>query len=314
MARTDRRPVLPPRPPARRIDEVIPVRREPGSTTLIITTYNWPAALHLTLKSAARQSLLPDEIIVADDGSGPETARVVDARRVVSEVPLLHIWQPDEGFRLARSRNRAICAARGEYIIIVDGDMVLHRHFIADHRRAARQGSFIQGVRLLTEAPAAASMLREERLDLGFFAHGIQRRRHALRNRLLSRLLFAKRAGQRAIRGCNQAYWKSDLVRVNGFNEAFVGWGREDNEIAARLYNAGVSRRNLKFQALAIHLHHASRHPQGENPNDAILHEAISAGRAWCERGLAQHSGSLVPGESQYEMPSVRAGSLRETA
>ena len=310
----DRRPVRLPNLPARPIDDVIARRREPYSTTLIITTYNWPAALDLTLKSAARQSLLPDEIIVADDGSGPETARIVDTRSSESEVPLLHIWQPDEGFRLARSRNRAIAAARGEYVIIVDGDMVLHRHFIGDHASAARRDSFVQGVRLLTEPDAAASMLRDERLEVGFFSSGIRRRRHAVRSRLLSRLLFTKRTGQRAIRGCNQAYWKSDLVRVNGFNEAFVGWGREDNEIAARLYNAGVSRRNLKFQALAIHLHHPSRHPPGENPNDALLRKAIDAGTTWCDLGLAQHTHAVVPGKSQYEAPSVTGGSLRETA
>ena len=291
------------------------MRGEPESITLIITTYNWPAALDLTLKSVARQSVLPDEVIVADDGSGPETARIVDARRVESEVPLLHVWQHDSGFRLARSRNRAISAARGEYIVIVDGDMVLHEHFIADHARAARRGSFIQGVRLLTESDAAASMLRDGRLDVGFFARGIHRRRHAVRNRLLSRLLFVQRTGQRAIRGCNQAYWKSDLVRVNGFNEAFVGWGREDNEIAARLYNAGVRRRNLKFQALAIHLHHASRNPSGENPNDVLLREAIEARKVWCDLGLDQHLDCIVPGESQYETQSAaRGGSLRESA
>jgi glycosyltransferase involved in cell wall biosynthesis len=200
------------------------------------------------------------------------------------------MWQPHEGFRLARSRNRAIAAAKGDYIIIVDGDMVLHRHFIADHLNAARPDSFIQGVRLLTKAPAAERMLRDSSLDLHFFASDIKRRRHAVRSLLLSRLLFGKRVGQSAIRGCNQAYWKEDLLRVNGFNEACVGWGREDNEIAARLYNIGVARRNLKFQALAIHLHHPPRHPAGTNPNDAILQQAIERGETWCRLGLDRHA------------------------
>jgi glycosyltransferase involved in cell wall biosynthesis len=259
-------------------------------STLVVTTYEWPAALELTLKSIARQSTPPAEVIVADDGSGQETARVVDRWRGQIGAPLVHLWQPHEGFRLARSRNRAIAAANGEYLIIVDGDMVLHRHFIADHLNAARRGSFIQGVRLLTQADTAERMLRDGCLDLSFFSHGIRRRRHAVRNLLLSRLLFWRRVGQSAIRGCNQAYWKSDLLRVNGFNEAFVGWGREDNEIAARLYNVGVRRRNLKFQALAIHLHHPPRHPQGKNPNDAILHQAIERGETWCRLGLDRHA------------------------
>jgi glycosyltransferase involved in cell wall biosynthesis len=97
-------------------------------STLIVTTYEWPAALDLTLKSIARQSVAPGELIVADDGSGPETARVVERWRGRLRAPLLHLWQPHEGFQLARSRNRAIAAATGEYLIVVDGDMVLHRH------------------------------------------------------------------------------------------------------------------------------------------------------------------------------------------
>ena len=267
--------------------------------TLIITTYNWPAALDLTLRSVARQSVLPDEVIIADDGSGPQTRQVVTQWQERLGTPLVHVWQADEGFRLALSRNRAIAAARGDYVVIVDGDMVLHRHFIADHARAARHGSFIQGVRLLTGPDAAARMLERRQLELGFFARDIRRRRHTIRNRFLSALVFKERTGQRAIRGCNQAYWKSDLIRVNGFNEAFVGWGREDNEIAARLYNAGVMRRNLKFQALAIHLHHPLRHAQMGARNDAVLRETIEQRRAWCPLGLSQHVEPAIPGVRQ---------------
>jgi len=277
--------------------------------TLIVTTYNWPAALDLTLKSVARQSVAPDEIIIADDGSGPETARVVERWKRHLAAQVVHLWQPHEGFRLARSRNRAITAATGDYLIIVDGDMVLHEHFITDHLSAARRGSFIQGVRLLTEADAGECMLREGRMDVGFFARGIRRRRHAVRSLLLSRMIFWRRTGQRAIRGCNQAYWKSDLLRVNGFNEACVGWGREDNEIAARLYNIGVQRRNLKFQALAIHLYHPPRQPQGTNPNDAILHQAIERGETWCRLGLDRHAAPLFRQAAQQEKETVE---LRE--
>jgi len=268
-------------------------------STLIVTTYEWSEALDLTLKSIARQSVPPDEVIVADDGSGPETARIVERWKGKVAAPLVHLWQPHEGFRLARSRNRAITAAQGEYLIIVDGDMVLHSHFIADHLSAARRGSFIQGVRLLTGADTVARMLRDGCIDLSFFSHDIRRRRHAVRSLALSRLLFWRRVGQSAIRGCNQAYWKSDLLSVNGFNEAFVGWGREDNEIAARLYNIDVRRRNLKFQALAIHLHHPPRQPSGVNPNDVILHQAIERGSTWCSLGLDQHATPIFQSRSQ---------------
>jgi hypothetical protein len=108
-------------------------------------------------------------------------------------------------------------------------------------------------------------------------------------------LLRNVHTNQRAIRSCNQAYWKEDLVRVNGFDERMTGWGGEDNEIAARLYNVGIRRRNLKFGGLAIHLHHSSRKPVGENPNHAILRVTIQNQKTRCELGLDQHAAELTP-------------------
>jgi len=264
-------------------------------TSLIITTYNWKEALDLALQSVARQVELPDEIIIADDGSRPDTRELIANWAARLPIPLRHVWQEDTGFRAGRARNRAIAVAAGEYIILVDGDMVLNAHFIYDHKRAAQRGYFMQGARLITGPYAAKEMLANGSLDLSFFARDIQRRRHAVRNRFLRWLLLRKtHAHQRAIRSCNQAYWKDDLVRVNGFDERMTGWGGEDNEIAARLYNVGVYRRNLKFGGLAIHLHHTSRKPDGENPNHAILRATIESHKTRCELGLDQHTAEMA--------------------
>jgi glycosyltransferase involved in cell wall biosynthesis len=258
--------------------------------SLIITTYNWNEALNLVFKSVAGQVALPDEIIVADDGSTPATAALVDEWRLRLPIPVIHVWQHDRGFRLARARNRAIARARGDYIVLIDGDMVLHPHFIDDHRKAARRGYFMQGVRLITNQAAANKILNEETLGFGFFARGIQRRHHTVRSRFLSWLLLQPtHTHQKAIRGSNQAYWKDDLVRVNGFNEEMIGWGGEDNDIAARLYNAGVRRKNLKFAALATHLYHPSRRPVGDNPNHLLLRQTIENKATRCVHGLDRH-------------------------
>ena len=259
-------------------------------TSLIITTYNWPEALELSFRSVSRQVVLPDEVIVADDGSTPDTADLVRAwkRRLPTRVE--HVWQEDRGFRLARSRNRAIAAASGDYIVLADGDMVLDPNFIADHASAARHGFFVQGVRLLTGPRAAQRVLADETQRFGFFSAGIRRRHHTIRNRFLSWLAYQpSHTNHKAIRGSNQAYWKIDLQRVNGFNEEMIGWGGEDNELAQRLYNCGVRRKNLKFAALAIHLHHASRRPQGDSPNTKLLAATIDNKARRCTVGLDQH-------------------------
>ena len=112
------------------------------TVSLIISTYNNPEYLYLTLKSVMNQRRLPDEILIADDGSGEATRTLVEEMAAESFVPLRHIWHEDEGFRLGAIRNKAIAEAKGEYIIQIDGDIVLHPPFVADHVKMAREGWF----------------------------------------------------------------------------------------------------------------------------------------------------------------------------
>ena len=134
--------------------------------------------------------------------------------------------------------------------------MVLHPNFIADHIGCSIPNTFVLGSRGLIGPEKTNRMLTEEIIDVGFFTRGIDRRRHTIRNRLLSRLLSAESMSTRSIKSCNQGFWRDDRIRVNGFNEDMTGWGREDNELGVRILNSGVKRRTLKFQALAYHLHH----------------------------------------------------------
>lgn len=119
------------------------------STSLIISTYNRSDALELCVKSVLRQSLLPDEIIIADDGSKEETGELIHQLATTSVVPIIHVWHEDLGFRLATIRNKAIVKATKEYIIQIDGDIVLHKDFVKDHVRFAQKGSFVTGSRVL---------------------------------------------------------------------------------------------------------------------------------------------------------------------
>ena len=117
--------------------------------SLIITTYNRPDALFNVLKSVESQNKLPDEVIIADDGSAETTRTLIEGFKSKSKLKIMHSFQKDIGFRAARSRNRAISKANGEYIVMIDGDMVLHKDFIYDHFRNAQIGYFVQGTRVL---------------------------------------------------------------------------------------------------------------------------------------------------------------------
>lgn len=286
--------------------------------SLVVTTYNWAAALELVLLSTVRQSRLPDEVLVADDGSAAPTRALLESMARRFPVPLRHVWQEDLGFRAARARNRAIAAASGDYVLLIDGDMVLHRDFVADHAAAARRGCFAQGVRVLSGPAAAQRMLVQRRLDLSPLEPGITRRRHTLRLPLLSALLqrLAERSTLRGIKSCNQGWWRDDLLRLNGFDERMHGWGREDEELAARAYHAGLRRRCVRFAALAVHLWHSRRHAAGNSANDRWLAETLAQRSLRADQGIDQHLPEFVrcPAEDLRQAPTAAALPVAATA
>ncbi len=259
-------------------------------TSLIITAYNRADALRVVLESVAALKVMPIEVIVADDGSGPEVAELVNAIRSIFSVPLIHVWQEDEGFRAARSRNLGIAVASGDYIVFIDGDMMVHPRFIEDHQLAARKGCFVQGGRVILNATATDSILASGVRYPGPFFPNIGNRKNTLRIPMLGRFLRRNSSDKmRGIRSCNQGYWRDDLLKVNGFDEAFTGWGREDSELVVRLFNAGIKRLDLKFGGIAYHLYHPERPRTELDKNDDLLAESHTSGRIQCEVGVSQH-------------------------
>ncbi len=259
--------------------------------SLLVSTYERPDALAAALRSALAQSRMPDEIMVGDDGSGPETAAVVEKAKSEG-VPIRHIWREHNGFRAGRSRNMCAAAATGEYLIFTDDDIYLHPDFVADHASAAEPGFFVQGTRVLLDAAQSALAMEREQYWPSLFAPGIGNRKNLVRLPWLARALMRGNDKLSGIRTCNFAVWRDDVVRVNGFNEDFVGWGREDSEFAVRLFNSGVRRKNLRFAALGCHLHHPPRSRDGLEDNDARLAATVEQSSVRCEHGLNMHMDS----------------------
>jgi glycosyltransferase involved in cell wall biosynthesis len=257
--------------------------------SLIITTYNRPEALELVLLSVFEQTLLPDEIIIADDGSGEETRLLIEKLRSQSPVPLSHCWQPDTGFRLAQIRNKAIAQANGEYLVMIDGDMVLHPAFVKDHRKAARKGYFVQGSRVLLDEKGTQESITGYKTRFYFWQSHIYNRFNALHLPSLSRWFIGKKNKLTSIRGANMSFWREDCWAVNGFNEAFVGWGREDSEFVARLFNHHIFRKNLKFGGIAYHLFHPESQRTMVEENERILEATIREQRQICKEGINQY-------------------------
>ncbi|MDC0483586.1 glycosyltransferase family 2 protein [Candidatus Thioglobus sp.] len=257
--------------------------------SLIVTTYNRPDALLLVLKSIEGQSSLPFEIIIADDGSHNNTREIIDNFQSSSSLKVIHSWQKDDGFRVAKSRNKAIAKSSSEYIILIDGDMILHPKFVQDHINNAQKSFFIQGNRVLLTKKATNNLLERKNIKLSFLSKGIKNRKNAIYSALLSALFSKKISYLRGIKTCNMSFFKKDCINVNGFNNNFEGWGREDSEYAIRLLNSGINRKNVRFNAIQFHLWHAENIRVSLRKNDVILNSSINNNSKWCNNGIDKY-------------------------
>lgn len=260
------------------------------SVSLIVSTYNWPEALNLCLISIRQQKVLPNEVIIADDGSGQETLRLIEEHAKDFPVPLIHVWQEDDGFQLSRIRNKAIARASGEYIVQVDGDLILESHFIQDHITFSKENSFVSGSRVIMKKELSEKLITTSSTRVSLFDKGLINVMNGVRLPFLSeKTENYKNDDIYYLRGCNMAFWRKDLVKVNGYNEAFTGWGREDNEIGLRLIHSGIQKRIIKFSGIVFHIYHPEKTRSGLNINDNIMHHTANNKLVYCEKGLNQY-------------------------
>jgi hypothetical protein len=110
-----------------------------------------------------------------------------------------------------------------------------------------------------------------------------------MRSPLLSRVFSRAKGTLGGVQGCNQSFWRSHAIQVNGYDERFTAWGPEDREFVARLLHLGLRRYYVRHMAIAFHLHHVSRAPTAPNPFDRLLDETLARRATWTEQGLAAH-------------------------
>jgi glycosyltransferase involved in cell wall biosynthesis len=289
----------------------------PELISIILTTYERPDALALVLASLAGQSDRGFEVIVADDGSGPETAVLLQSWTAQLGAPLRHVRHEHRGFRAGEIRNRAILASRGTYCIFLDGDCIARPDFVAAHRRLAELGWFVAGNRVLLSSSCTQSVLQKQvRPEAWTLPRMIAARRRGEINRLLPamrlplgplrRLRSSKWEGARS---CNLAVWRTDLDRVDGFDAAFSGWGLEDSDLLVRLLHAGIRRKDGAFATGVLHLWHPESDRSSLPDNRARLDAVIASNRIRAERGLAwvqQKSSEDQPPSSDLPASAAR--------
>lgn len=253
--------------------------------SVLITTYQRPDFLRKVLDGYAGQVRPADEIVIADDGSGPATRSVIEEYRSKMSVKLIHAWQEHDGIQLSKLRNHGTRPMTGDYIIYTDGDCVPGPYFVSDHERVASRGWFVQGTRMFVGRSAIACFRGDES---PFELFKMWQRRDLTKLRWAVRIpgLWLERRHPRKTKSCNLGVFRSDVLRINGWNEDFLGYMRQDTEFCVRLMRAGVRRRDLIFSAVSFHLEHEKHvDPAQLERNNRLLDEATTA-PIYTPRGL----------------------------
>lgn len=256
---------------------------------LLISTYNWPEALNVVLKSLKEQKIQPHEVLIADDGSGEETANLISRFQKEITPEIKHIWQEDKGFRKSAVLNKAIAATDAEYIIQIDGDCIMHSHFIEDHLAGAKKGAYLFGSRVNIKPNAVAGVLKKEEGKFSVFSSKIKNKSRNLRIPLLRDLYKEQNKFSSKTRGCNISYWRKDFTDVNGYDETMEGWGREDSEFVLRMLNNGVKGKRLRYGGIVYHIHHAIKSKARLEENTVIEKETIRSQKTWCSSGVDKY-------------------------
>jgi glycosyltransferase involved in cell wall biosynthesis len=246
--------------------------------SVIVATYNRPDALDAVLRSLLHQSDADFEVLVADDGSTEQTKELIDAWKPRFNGRLSHVWQPDDGFRLAEIRNRAIIAAKGDYCIFLDGDCIARKDYVALLSQALSERILQQ--KLEPESWSFADWRRERRA-------GEIKRLAPLVSLPLGPLRRLRSHDWRGAQGCNLGIWRSDLVVVDGFEGAFASWGREDSDLLIRLMRSGIRRKDGRMATGVLHLWHPEADRSQLPDNERRLDNIRSSDRIRAERGLS---------------------------
>lgn len=252
--------------------------------SIIITTYNWPAALEIVLAALNQQTEKNFEVMIADDGSHAETGELIARLQKSCFFPLTHVWQEDLGFRAAKIRNKAAAKAKSDYLIFIDGDCVPRKDFVARHLKLKEINYFIAGNRVLL-SPRFTKSICEKKIPLAKknFGFWLVRRVQGDCNRVFSLLRlpgnhWRKRKPHQwqGAKTCNLAMHYADFIAINGFDERFEGWGYEDSDLVLRLIHHGIQYKSGKFATTLLHLSHEQQSRFHESNNLKLLQKTMA--------------------------------------
>lgn len=234
-------------------------------TSVIFSTYNSEAWLEKVIWGLSIQTETDFEIIVADDGSRPATKELLDRLRPTLKMPLIHVWQEDNGFQKSQILNKAIIASNTDYLIFTDGDCIPRKDFVATHLKYREKGYFLSGGYFMLPMGVSKLISKEDILNQDCFkvdwlvSNGLKKSfktTKLMAKGFLARIMNAITPTKPTWNGHNASGWKKDLVEINGFNQE-MQYGGQDRELGERLFNKGIKSKQIRYSAICLHLDHA---------------------------------------------------------
>ncbi len=272
------------------------------SISVIVTSYNRPEHLQKCIASLEMQTILPNEIIIADDGSDDECVCAIEKIIKNAKIEMKFVRQEHKGFRASANRNNGARIARGEYLFFFDGDLVLFPNVIELHLKYARSDRWITGLALRLNEDLSDELtlhtIYSRHLNEIWDSASQEEKQSLLRSarQFNKRLFWAKlipserRLSRLRLASGHFSLYRLAFEKVNGFDENYVGWGREDQDLGLRLQLAGIKGKQLITEARAFHLYHRRENQpiegrSGSSVNNEYFYRRRN-GKFWCENGL----------------------------
>lgn len=229
-----------------------------------MSTYNAEEWLEKVVWGFSVQTEKDFEVIIADDGSGPKTRELLDRLRTETGMQLLHVWHEDNGFQKSQILNKAIVAAKSDYLIFTDGDCIPRNDFVATHLKFRQDGYFLSGGYFklpmdISKAITKEDVFTQKCFDVNWLKKmGLPSKKTSKLSAtgFFARLMNFITPTKASWNGHNASGWKKDLVHINGFNQE-MQYGGQDRELGERLFNSGLKSKQIRYSAICIHLDHA---------------------------------------------------------
>lgn len=256
--------------------------------SLIIPVYKNITFLDMIIESLKKQSYKNFELIITEDAENIEMRKFICEKKKEVNFDLIHISQEDRGFRKNKALNNALKIAKGDLLIFVDGDCILHYKFIEEYKKAYNEGDCFIGRRQELGINFTKKIIELRKVKFSIFDIIFSdSNRKEFRESIY--LLGLKRKSEKlSLLGSNYGVKKEILIKINGFDEDYTGYGWEDCDLEWRLRKVGAKFISMKGRAIQYHMWHPENMNEGiegEN-NRELFNKKIEINNYICKNGL----------------------------